>query len=90
MQRGYGIRATEQVRAGLWWDTRGRPHPVTPPRPSIVPTPSEVIECDGHNGSRHRWMTGSCRSAGCEQANRLYEAAYYVRRRALRRSTKAA
>lgn len=88
-RRGFGLRATEQVRAGLWWNTRGNPQTVTPALPEPTSIPQLRIECAGHVGSRHRWMTGTCREDGCRRTNQLYEAAYYARRRALR-STQAA
>lgn len=85
-RRGFGMRAQEQVRAGLWWNARGKPQPILPP---VVPVEGG-IQCDGHQGSRHRWMTGKCQGEGCQLANRLYETAYYARRVALRRSSQAA
>lgn len=86
LQRGFGLRAQEQVRAGLWWDSNGRAKKIEKPEPVIAAVPGMEIECDGHRGSRHRWMTGACRGEGCEQVKRLYEAAYYARRRALRQA----
>lgn len=79
----YAVRAREQgaVWGGRWRGSR-LPAPVSP-----VPGP---YPCEGHAGSRYKYASGLCRSAGCHAAKVAYEReAQRKRRRVTENSSEA-